>query len=436
LGASTNKGAARAPQSSVLAALLLALSDPVGAQEVGADLRRFLLDDATTTVHVRSYYLDRSNPSPPNNVAWAGGGWIGYETGWLHDVLKLGAIGYTTQPLWAPQSTDGTLLLKPQQYGYWTVGQAYASLKLREQVFTAYRQELDEFEVNPQDDRMIPNLFEAYALRGMVGPMSYFAGYVTRMKLRGQSEFDNMAQIAVNQYGRGNSVPSTGLYLGALGYTLGDDLALRASTYHAPDILSSGYGDITWSAPMPRHMKLTLSSNVMVQGSSSDTLIGKPFSTWSAGGRAILGWYDATVWTAYMQTGSASNYRTPYGQWIGYGKQITKDFNRANERAFQIGTTYDFKGVGLPGLTFLGSATMGSGAINPDTGAAVTQNAEFDFDLEYKFAAEPWPDWLKPLALRGRAGLVQENLNGRPSAINEYRLILNYEVQFKGGKRR
>jgi hypothetical protein len=32
--------------------------------------------------------------------------------------------------------------------------------------FTAYRQHLDELEVNPQDDRMIPDLFEAYALRG------------------------------------------------------------------------------------------------------------------------------------------------------------------------------------------------------------------------------------------------------------------------------
>jgi hypothetical protein len=36
---------------------------------------------------------------------------------------------------------------------------------------------------------------------------------------------------------------------------------------------------------------------------------------------------------------------------------------------------------------------------------------------------------------RARAGLVDENLNGRRSAISEYRLILNYEVSFKGGRR-
>ena len=425
------------PRAGALAALLLAAADPAAAQEAGTELRRFLYDDATATLHLRSYYLDRTNPSPPNNVAWAGGGWVGYETGWLFNVLQLGAVGYTTQPIKAPSDTDGTALLKPGQYGFWTLGEAYASIKYHRQVFTAYRQHLDELEVNPQDDRMIPNLFEAYALRGSLGHVSYFAGYVTRMKLRNQSEFDNMAQTAVNQYGRGHSVPSQGMYLGVLRYTPPDHaLGLRLSAYHVPDILSSGYGDITWSAPMPEHMQLVLSSNLMVQGSSSDTLIGKTFSTWSAGGRAILGWHDATVWTAYMQTGSASPYLTPYGQWIGYGKMITKDFNRANERAVQVGATYDFAGLGIQGLTFRGSGTFGSGAINSDTGANLTQNTEFDFDLEYKFVNEVWPDWLKPLALRGRAGLVQENLNGQPSSSNEYRLILNYEVQFKGGQRR
>jgi hypothetical protein len=106
-----------------------------------------------------------------------------------------------------------------------------------------------------------------------------------------------------------------------------------------------------------------------------------------------------------------------------------EDFNRANERAFQIGATYDFAGLGIHGLS-----VRGSGAIDSDTGAPLTQNTEFD--LGYEFASEVRPDRLKPLALRGRAGLVQETLNGRPSASNEYRLILSYEVQFRGGKRR
>jgi hypothetical protein len=87
-------------------------------------------------------------------------------------------------------------------------------------------------------------------------------------------------------------------------------------------------------------------------------------------------------------------------------------------------------------LSFRGSATIGNGAIDSDTHASLPQITEFDLDLEYAFHAEHWPDWLKPLSLRGRAGLVTEDTGGRRSYVNEYRLILNYEVSFRGGKRR
>ena len=92
-------------------------------------LTRFLHDDAEARVHVRSYFLDRTNPAPPNQAGWAGGGWVGLRTGWLADTFQVGAVGYTTQPLWAPPTTGNTQLLTPQQYGFFTLGQAWASLR-------------------------------------------------------------------------------------------------------------------------------------------------------------------------------------------------------------------------------------------------------------------------------------------------------------------
>jgi len=53
----------------------------------------------------------------------------------------------------------------------------------------------------------------------------------------------------------------------------------------------------------------------------------------------------------------AADYRAPYGQWIGYTKQITKAFDRAGERAWQVDAIFDFKSIGLPGLSLIGSAT-------------------------------------------------------------------------------
>src|SRR5207247_1131532 len=127
---------------------------------LGNELRRFLYDDAMATVHVRGYFFDRVRQDPPSSVALAGGGWVGLRTGWLYDTLQLGAVGYTTQPLWAPQNkwetSNGTTILKNGGYGFFAFGQAYASARYMGQTFTGYRQYVDELEVNPWDNRMVP----------------------------------------------------------------------------------------------------------------------------------------------------------------------------------------------------------------------------------------------------------------------------------------
>ena len=413
------------------AAGLSVFAHPTLAQDFGADLKRFLHDDAVATVHLRSYFLDRTNPRPPNNAAWAGGGWVGYESGWLLNTLQIGAVGYTSQPLWAPPGTGGTLLLKPGQYGFFVLGQAYGSIKAGEQVFTGYRQLVDELEVNPHDNRMVPNTFEAYALRGKLGAVRYFAGYVASMKPRDHSTFVNMAERA----GAPGDV-TAGMWLGSVKYGSLDDLRLRASAYYVPDILTSSYGDVVWTIPMFKEFKVQVGSNVMIQGSNGlNLLTGNAFSTWSAGGRADIVWGSAGLSATYTQTGSAAAYRTPYGQWIGYTAQIIKDFDRANERAFQVGAAYNFTGLNLPGLFFTVSGTFGSGAVNPATGARLSDNTEYDLDLVYQFRANIFPDWLKPLQLRARAAYTEEALNGTTASITQYRLIMNYEVKFHGFSR-
>jgi hypothetical protein len=104
-----------APAHGLAAALIFLAASPVVAQDLKSELQRFLHDEAQATVHVRSYYFDRRDPTPPANVALAGGGHIGLQSGWFYDTLQIGAVGYTTQPLWAPQdrvqTSDLTRLL-------------------------------------------------------------------------------------------------------------------------------------------------------------------------------------------------------------------------------------------------------------------------------------------------------------------------------------
>ena len=134
------------------------------------------------TLYVRSYYLNRETTIIRGPAAWATGGALGYQSGWLGNILRIGLTGYTSQPVWAPADRDGTLLLKPGQQGYSVLGQAYVSLKLWDQVFTGYRQRVDEPEVNSYDIRMTPQTFEGYTFAGRVRDISYTVAYLDQMK--------------------------------------------------------------------------------------------------------------------------------------------------------------------------------------------------------------------------------------------------------------
>ena len=60
----------------------------------------------------------------------------------------------------------GTLLLKPGQDPIAVLGEAWAKLRYADQVLTGYRQLINVGYVNPQDNRMVPNTFEAAMLDG------------------------------------------------------------------------------------------------------------------------------------------------------------------------------------------------------------------------------------------------------------------------------
>ena len=422
---------------SLLAGGLTALGQPASAQ-MQDELRRFLHDDASATLHIRGYFFDRANATPPSLVALTGGGWVGLRTGWLYDTVQLGAVGYTSQPLWAPQNhwetSNGTNMLRPGGYGFFALGQAYASARWQGQTFTGYRQYIDELEVNPWDNRMLPQTFEAYALRGRLGDVRYFAGYVAAMKPRDYAVFINMGEAA------GAPDVNAGMVLASLKYgdPTKDALAARASAYIVPDILWSSYYDATGVIPIGENFKVRLSGQFMVQGSTGANLLtGHPFGTFTVGGKVDAIWGPIMLTGAFMQTGSAAEYRTPYGIFIGYNKQESLDFDRAGERSFQIGATYDFKGVGLPGATFLANAVYGDNAVDPTTGAQLSQRWEYNLDLQLRAAQMPLevPDWLKPLQLRGRVAFIDQYLGHTTSSFTEYRVILNYEVTWNGTRR-
>lgn len=408
----------------VVCALLASGSQGSAAGPPDSDpVRAFLLDDAAFTFHLRSYLLDQTETSGGDPAAWALGGWLGYETGWLSDTLKLGAAAYTSQPLWAPENRSGSQLLLPDQQGYTVLGQAYAEVRLEDQVLTFYRQLVDQPEVNPHDSRMTPNTFEGGSLKGGLGRFSYYAAVLTAMKTRDSDEFLNMASVAG---ATGQSI----MYLAGAAFAPVKAMTARTSLYAVPDILASSYSDAEWNVALADDAALRLSGQFMVQsGIGEERLTGPAFRSWMGGAKGSLAIKGMTLTAGYTFNVTDEDWQYPYGGWPGYTAMTVADFNRAGEKALLLGASLDFARLGIGGLEASASA-----ALDQDVADDLPSQNEYDFTLTYNAGAfDGELAWLAPLAFSLQYALIDsDNTNGTSDRLNELRIILNYELRFKG----
>uniref|UniRef100_UPI003784B13C OprD family outer membrane porin n=1 Tax=Aestuariivirga sp. TaxID=2650926 RepID=UPI003784B13C len=318
------------------------------------------------------------------------------------------------------------------QDGFSVLGQAYAALRYEDQVLTFYRQLVDQPEVNPHDNRMVPNTFEGISLKGDLGLLSYYAGYLTRMKTRDADDFVNMAKIA----GVDQDEP---MYLGGLSFAPDKDLSLKTSLYVVPNLLASSYTDGSWMTGQLDGDHIKLSAQFMIQSGIGDQLLtGSEFVTWMGGVLGEVRRGDLTLMAGYTANGTDNDWRYPYGMWPGYTNMIIGVFARAEEQAALLGATYDLSGIGLEGLTLGAQA-----ALDTHVASGRAKWYEYDFSADYSFSAiENSPRWLSPLSLGVRYAILQSDNVGPESDesdripvrldSDELRVIMNYQVQFSG----
>lgn len=407
----------------MLASLALLASGTPQAQPLHDPLQRALGPDSELTLHFRSYYFDRHNPGDVANAAWAAGGWVGWRSGWIGDVLRFGAVAYTSQKLWGPPDMDGSGLLAPGQQGYAVIGESYVSLRLADQVLSGGRFLVHQPEINATDNRMTPITYSGGNLAGPLAGVDYFAAYLNATKPKTSENFvDFVSAAGIAAAGR------EPMWLAGVSARPGTDLDWRLSSYYVPNVLQSNYADVAWRITPAAGYRLQLGAQAMYQGSVGDQLLsGASFSVWSGGLKADLTRGGATATLAYQQTGSGANYQTPYSGWAGYTYMIVKSFNLAGQKAWLLGGSYDFAAQGVPGLQLNANAVYGYDAVDPATGAAQPDWTEYDMTLDYRFGAEHWPVWARPFWIRARAAHVDMRSAGD---IDDYRVILNYEWKF------
>jgi hypothetical protein len=380
-------------------------------------LRNIFWKEASLTLKPRSYYFDRKRDGAADSQAWAAGGALEYGTGWYRNRLQLGATLHTSQKLYGPDDKDGTLLLKSGQNGFTVLGESHITARLGEQVMSRlYRQDINLPYLNRQDNRMVPNTFEAYLLFDDADPaFNYAGGHVRQMKRRNETDFISMSEAA-GARGADKGVSM----LGAL-YRFTDDIDIGAINYHGWDTMNIFYTEAHSAWRLTDVLALRLAAQYTDQRSVGDERIGD-FETSVIGAKAAVSYKNAILTLAFSSVNNDSGIRNPWGGYPGYLSLIHKDFNRAGEDAWLIGLSYDFTRLGLPGLSAFTNFASGD---TPDSGARASDDQkEFDLTVDYRFS-----DALEGLWIRARTAHVEQD--GDEADSQDYRLIVNYSVPLK-----
>ncbi|MGQ0578254.1 MAG: OprD family outer membrane porin [Betaproteobacteria bacterium] len=375
-------------------------------------------DDSKISAQLRTFYFNRDKYDDSNSEAWALGGSLSYQSGYLADVFRAGAVAYTSQPLYAPDDRDGTLLLTPGQEGYTVLGQIYGEFKFTDRLAGAFgRKEYNTPYINKNDTRMTPNTFEGVSLYGKSGGKDgapewrYGGGYITKIKERNSDEFVSMSVDA------GASV-ERGVYVAGANY-LKKEFTIGAANYYSDDIINIFYTEAKYVPSLSEGTKLKLAAQFSDQQSTGDDLLtGTAFSTHQWGVKADLDLGAALLTLAYTDTADGATMRNPWSGYPGYTSVQVQDFFRAGESAVMLKAAYDFSRHGLKGTSAYALWVHGSGVEAP-----AYNEDEVDLNLQWV------PDKggsLRGMSFRLRYANVSQRGGGDPE-INDFRFIVNYD---------
>ncbi|MFO1414463.1 MAG: OprD family outer membrane porin [Burkholderiales bacterium] len=368
-------------------------------------------------LQLRTYYFDQTNTdgSTPS-TAWALGGWIGARTPWWGDVFQAAVIFYTSQRLYGPAGEGGTKLLQSDQAPINVLGEVFGALRFAGQTFTAYRQLIDRPFISPQDNRMVPNVFEAYTLSGKVADVVYTGGYITKEKTRDTESFRWMSNVA------GGTGDQAGVAFAGMTWQSEGGVRVRLDEQYGFDTYNTLYADILWPLELAAKTRLTLGAQYYPQTSVGAQQIGD-FSTWGYGLSAALEHGALGVQLYWTQTGTGNETQNPWGSHPSYLNLMQVSFNSAGEHAWGVGATLDAADWGVPGLT--ADVVYAQGRDRQNASGPLPNRNETDVSVYYAFP--------KGSPFAGFSGALRYswlNQVGGVQTATQARAYLNYAVPF------
>jgi len=433
----------------LVAALTLGLTSFASAQSPatasGADASDPFLRDAKAGYHLRSFYMDKTNPDGSINRAWAGGGWLYARSGYWQDLLQLGATYYFSLPLYAPEGEGGTQLLRPQQESIYVLGELYARLRHADQTLTLYRQEInmgyappsgvrsnrsDLSYVGKLDNRMAPITYEAALLGGPIAlpasdeqALRYWAGYAWNAKPRDANEFVSMGE-AIGAVGSG-----AGMSIAGLQWSPFKDLWLQGWYHRANDVLGIVFLDLDYVHQLQSQSYWRLATQYTRQDSAGGTgLDGAGFSTWNWEAYTEVGWQWLKLYGAYSTIADTHQIRTPFSSGPIYTQLTTRNFLRAGEDTVMLGASFSLDAM-LPGLLLWVEGASGRHAVVAETGAALPDSREIDVGTAWTYREKG--SIFDGSRLRLRAAWVYDDTPAGTQRGTDYRIDLNWPISLR-----
>lgn len=371
----------------------------------------------------RTFYFDREKYDDTVSKAFAAGGWVGAKTPFFLDRFSFGVTGYTSQKIHGDPDEDGTVLLEPVQAGYSVLGEAFVDVRLTDSLnLYAGRKEFDTPFINPHDNRLTPNTFEAIVIQGVtdLGPdgatLKYGGGYFDRIKNRNADQFISMAIDA-------GATVERGVVTGGALYQK-DQFSFGAIDYHSADILNIFYAQSKWELPVTLPIADNADPSLAVQfidqrSIGDELLTGSEFAVQQIGVKGDLPVGDALFTAGYTLASGGADLRSPWSGYPGYTNSQVEDFNRAGEGALLLRAGYE-----IPWIEGLSTYALFVNGSDPDDPAEYRKD-ELDLNLQW----EPAKEWLSGFSLRLRYAIVEEH-GPVTRDLRDFRVICNYGLEY------
>ena len=408
-----------------LGTLGMALCLPLSAQAA-------FIEDSKASLELRNFYMNKDfrhdSATQSKQDEWAQGFLLRYESGFTEGTVGVGLdlYGFAGYKLDSGGGTSGTGLLLPKNHkgkvpsSYGEAGGA-VKFKLSETILRAGTLMPKLPTVSSGDSRLLPQTFTGVHLNSKeIKNLTVDAGRLNRVNQRNSTHREAIPSNRAGENFRTNAGKSSEFDFAGLSYVWGES-GLRTSYNYAnlQDVYKQSILNGVYTFKIDDKQSLT--TDLRYAKTSEDgksKLDNKAFSgmvTYRLGHSSFSAAYQKMSGkTGYVYLAGTDPFLTNYVQ--------VRDFGSKDEKSWQARYTYDFAGLGIPGLTFMTRYISGD---NIDRGANKSRGKAWERDTDIAYAFQDGP--LKNLSVRWRNATVRSHADVSGD-IDENRLIVSYTI--------